>query len=386
MLWPVFALLLSPAVAADDSLAGMTVLPLVKDLALMDATRQKQVATWLAGPAVVIQEKDDWLEVRYQAYPGPSRGWVRKARVARPEAAIRFYTERLGTNKIYDVWVLQNRAAALNLLGKPAEGIKDLAAGLKLDPQNADLLIDRGNLFFNTSNYDNAINDYDAALQLDAKNVVALVRRGDAYKEQDKFEKAQQDYDKAILITQDYPWAYRARGGLWALRGEKARGAGDTDRARTAHMNAVRDFSEAIQIDNKIGDFYTDRGLSRQVLGEYAKAAEDFQQAIDLSDTDVVAINQLAWLLATCPDPAVRNGDKAVERATRACELTDWNLNSLDTLAAAYAEKGEFLQAVKYQKRILDANALDRRAEEQHWIRLSRYQQKQPHRDPSPMD
>lgn len=151
-------------------------------------------------------------------------------------------------------------------------------------------------------------------------------------------------------------------------------------------MHAVRDFSEAIQIDNKIGDFYTDRGLSRRVLGEYAGAAGDFQQAIDLSNTDVVATNQLAWLLATCPDPAVRNGDKAVERATRACELTDWNLNSLDTLAAAYAEKGEFLQAVKYQKRILDGNALDRRAEEQHWIRLSRYQQKQPHRDPSPMD
>jgi serine/threonine-protein kinase len=65
--------------------------------------------------------------------------------------------------------------------------------------------------------------------------------------------------------------------------------------------------------------------------------------------------NQLGWVWSTAPDPDVRNGERARECATRACELTEWGEPGyLDSLAAACAECGEFEDAVKWQEKAID--------------------------------
>lgn len=62
-------------------------------------------------------------------------------------------------------------------------------------------------------------------------------------------------------------------------------------------------------------------------------------------------LNQLAWLLATCPDSTVRDGQSALGYAEKAVALTSrTNLAVLDTLAAAYAEAGQFTNAINVQK------------------------------------
>jgi tetratricopeptide (TPR) repeat protein len=60
-------------------------------------------------------------------------------------------------------------------------------------------------------------------------------------------------------------------------------------------------------------------------------------------------------VLATCPDPSLRDGKRAVQLATKACELADWeDANDLENLAAAHAECGRFEEAVKWQAKAVE--------------------------------
>jgi serine/threonine-protein kinase len=83
---------------------------------------------------------------------------------------------------------------------------------------------------------------------------------------------------------------------------------------------------------------------------------------------------------ATCPDPDVRNGERAKECATRACELTEWSdPGYLDTLAAACAECGDFDEASRWQEKALGMAATPDRAAD-YRERLDLYRQRKPAR------
>jgi tetratricopeptide (TPR) repeat protein len=93
-------------------------------------------------------------------------------------------------------------------------------------------------------------------------------------------------------------------------------------------------------------------------------------------------VKGLPWLLATCPEASVRRGTEAVERALEVCrrnECEDWNL--LDTLAAAYAEVGDFEQAVKCQEHALARTNLSAEWRQQLEARLALYRAGMPYRE-----
>jgi serine/threonine-protein kinase len=95
-------------------------------------------------------------------------------------------------------------------------------------------------------------------------------------------------------------------------------------------------------------------------------------------------LNGLAWLLATSQTANLRDGAKAIEYATKACELTQWkNAQYIDTLAAAYAEAGDFDSAIKWQKEAIN---LLTKEEPAGWRtefedRLMLYQSHKPYRE-----
>jgi hypothetical protein len=87
--------------------------------------------------------------------------------------------------------------------------------------------------------------------------------------------------------------------------------------------------------------------LKASQQSDVAAAVAHYREALASEPDLMMALNNLAWILATNPDPSLRNGPEAIKHARRACELTNFRTTIfVGTLAAAYAEAGQFSQAV----------------------------------------
>ena len=85
--------------------------------------------------------------------------------------------------------------------------------------------------------------------------------------------------------------------------------------------------------------------LCRQ--GDFAGAIASYYRVLQGHPASPDLLNNLAWLLATCPDASVRNGPEAAALAERACQLTHYRETFfVGTLGAAYAEAGRFDDAI----------------------------------------
>jgi tetratricopeptide (TPR) repeat protein len=118
------------------------------------------------------------------------------------------------------------------------------------------------------------------------------------------------------------------------------------------------------------------RGIIHKVRHEYDKSNADYEKAIALDPKNADAYGTEAYLLSVCPVPKYRDGAKAIRYATTACELTKWQeAQAIDSLAAAYAEAGDFDKAIQYQKQ---ADQMEKKPDPD---RLALYEKHQPFRD-----
>ena len=143
---------------------------------------------------------------------------------------------------------------------------------------------------------------------------------------------------------------------------------------------ALADCDEALKLDPESMIVFVNRGSAERMLGHFDKAIADYERAAAIDDNFFAVNRNYAFLRAACPDPAYRDGGKALELAKKACEATSYrDAWSLSSLAAACAETGDWDAAVKWEN---EAIALDKlkRNQPEHKRRLESYQAKQPYR------
>jgi tetratricopeptide (TPR) repeat protein len=143
--------------------------------------------------------------------------------------------------------------------------------------------------------------------------------------------------------------------------------------------DALKDLDEAVKLGHVPAQL--NRGWAYELKGDYKRAADEYAAILNLRPYDVLALNNMAWLRATCPEAALRDGGEAVKLAKRVCELAGTREGMfLDTLAAAHAEAGDFAAAVKNQELALEDNGYTRKYGADAQKRPQLYKDKKPYR------
>jgi tetratricopeptide (TPR) repeat protein len=191
-----------------------------------------------------------------------------------------------------------------------------------------------------------AIDDYTAAIQVDPQKPLAYHNRGLLHGDREEYDAAIRDFSEAIRRDPKYGEAFNSRGYVYFLKKQPAQ--------------AVADFTEAIRLNPQFPLAHNNRGFNQQLQGKYAEALADYEQALQLAPQYLMALRNKAWLLATCPEDKIRNGQKALETAQRCWELGQGKHRSdAKALAAAQAELGQFADAVKWQTQALELTPPD---------------------------
>jgi Flp pilus assembly protein TadD len=111
---------------------------------------------------------------------------------------------------------------------------------------------------------------------------------------------------------------------------------------------AVQYCRAALLIRPDDADCHTVLAVALDEKGETAAAIYHYEKAVQISPKSISALTNLAWLLATSSNDALRDGNKAVKLADEANQLLGGTSPVvLRTLAAGYAETGQFAKAVE---------------------------------------
>lgn len=257
------------------------------------------------------------------------------------------------------------------------ESIKTYSQVIQKRPYDPIARYNRATVYFAIGMYEQAISDYDRAISLRPRALQPYIGKLGALYALGKYQEVFELSDQVLKDFNDHPWGFYWRGRASLAKGQTLRAIEDFNVFLEKEDNPERiadvcyflgsayyesgEFNAAISrlnlaiAKNPLNfENLVLRGLVYKSKLEYSHALNDLKRGLQLSrNSSSLACNSIAWILATCPNPELRNGEEAVKMAKKAVELDGAKPYYHDTLAAAYAESGMFREAIEEQKKAI---------------------------------
>ena len=226
-----------------------------------------------------------------------------------------------------------NLANALLRKGLIDEAMAQFQTAILISPNDANAQTNLGGALLERGRIDEAIEYFTKALELRPDHANAHNNLGKALLQKGDIDGAIREYQKTLDLQFDHSDSHYNIG-------QALRRKGQIDDAIAEYRKALELRPDHANAHNNLANALRQKGLVKE-------AVQHYEAALKSEPGSILVQNNLAWLLATSADPTVRNGARAVELAERAARLTRGNDPViLHTLAAAYAEKGQFSQAI----------------------------------------
>jgi protein O-mannosyl-transferase len=225
-----------------------------------------------------------------------------------------------------------------------------------------------GLVLFQRGQIDDAIAHYRSALQIQPDWWDAEYNLGTALSAKGQVDEAILHSEKAVAMRPTDPDAQVSLANLLFQKGRVAEAIAHYQKALTvrpddflARYGLGHALLEKGELDSAIqvcrsalllrpldADCHTTLAIALEEKGNPAEAIQHYNNALELAPKSIPTLTNLAWVLATSQDVSLRNGPRAVELAKQADRLIGGtNTLVLRTLAAAYAENGDFANAIE---------------------------------------
>jgi protein O-mannosyl-transferase len=233
-----------------------------------------------------------------------------------------------------------NDAQVYDNLGHMAESqghidaaIAHYRKALEIKPDHAAIHSHLGVSLTRQGQVDEAIEHFRQALRIKPDNPEVSINLGSALASQGRFDEAIAHYRSALAAKPDNPTAHNNLGSALAKQGQLEA--------------AIVQFQEALRCKPDYREAFNNVQIALNQQHQRIEATvAQWREAARVQPDQAAVLNRLAWALATCPLATVRNGTEAVPLAQRAVTLSEGKEPViLDTLAAAYAEAGQFAEA-----------------------------------------
>ena len=343
-----------------------------------DAMLRAKILVLQAGVETDLEKKAAYLEEAIRIAPADptalrTRGLLR-ATQGKTEEALADFDAALKADPEHAP-TLEAKAMVLIQLKRYDEALSALAKVRELEPESVAPLVQEARVHALQENYQAALHNLEQAEKAEPENVGVLLLRATVYQQMEQNDKALADTEKALKLRPGLEPAMRLRAVLLAGSGKFDLAAEQLSellkddpknlesqlqlamlyQASEKPRKAIELYTEALRQDPKNSFALRGRADSYLSTGEHAKAIADYEKALEVAPEDTGVLNNFAWVLATSPVDELRNGKRAIELATKACELTDYKqAHILSTLAAGYAETGDFETARQWSQKAVE--------------------------------